>query len=399
MARPTTDPRDGVYRKKGREGFYGYLIDGTGRPVRRKLEGASTLTQARERLAELKAAAKAIREGKPLDSDESFAAFVATTYLPFQHKRISPTVVWGKVSQAEYERQESILKLHLVPYFGAMKLSLIRRANIVQYIHKRTGVVADGTLIKEVNVLKRIFTVALDLEMIGVSPAAKVPLPHTPPGRNRYLTTEEWKLVFEACTLYTQDWSAVSSLGKLNKQRLAEGKPELAITNMGPLPPEQQWLRNIVGLCVSMGTRRGELMNTSLTDIDLEAGTIMLRKTKSGKPRMAFINDLAAVVLASMKIAERKQRNCREPLFPGITPGQVTVAFRRACRRAGILDFSLHDLRHTYASHMRMKGADLHDLQILLGHSDPRMTSRYSHLSNEHLSNAAQRLNGVLALN
>ena len=45
-----------------------------------------------------------------------------------------------------------------------------------------------------------------------------------------------------------------------------------------------------------------------------------------------------------------------------------------------------------------MHGADLHDLQKLLGHSDPRMTNRYAHLSNEHLGHAARRLDGVLAL-
>jgi integrase len=399
MAKREKKGRDGVYTKKGREGFYGYLIDGTGRPVRRKLEGAHTLTQARERLAELKAAALAIREGKPLEMDETFAAFIAETFMPYQRKRISPVVVRGKISQTEFDRQEGIFTLHLLPKFGPMRMSDIRRAHVVQYIHDRTGAVADGTLIKEINVLKRVFSVAIDLEKINANPAAKVPLPQAAPGRTRYLSADEWKKVAAACTLYKNDWSEISALGKLNKKRIAEGKPELVMRNMEPLPPEEQWLRNVVGLCVSMGTRRGELMHCSLSDIDLEMGTIMLRKTKNGKTRTAFINDLAIVVLTSMKIAERQQRNCREPLFPGITPGQVTVAFRRACQRAEVHDFSLHDLRHTYASHMRMKGADLHDLQVLLGHSDPRMTSRYAHLSNEHLSNAAKRLNGVLALN
>ena len=45
-----------------------------------------------------------------------------------------------------------------------------------------------------------------------------------------------------------------------------------------------------------------------------------------------------------------------------------------------------------------MHGADLHDLQKLLGHSDPRMTNRYARLSNEHLGNAARRLDGMLLL-
>ena len=85
-------------------------------------------------------------------------------------------------------------------------------------------------------------------------------------------------------------------------------------------------------------------------------------------------------------------------LFPDVTPGQVTVAFVRACKDAGVEDFSSHDLRHTYASQLRMAGGDLHDLQKLLGHSDPRMTSRYAHLSDDHLATAARRLDNVLTM-
>jgi hypothetical protein len=45
-----------------------------------------------------------------------------------------------------------------------------------------------------------------------------------------------------------------------------------------------------------------------------------------------------------------------------------------------------------------MNGVDLHTLQKLLGHSDPRMTDRYAHLSQTFLLDAAKRLDGVLTL-
>jgi integrase len=67
----------------------------------------------------------------------------------------------------------------------------------------------------------------------------------------------------------------------------------------------------------------------------------------------------------------------------------------RACKAAGILDFSFHDLRHTFASQLRMNGADLHTVGQLLGHKDLRMTSRYSHLSPEFLGAAASKLDDV----
>ena len=157
-------------------------------------------------------------------------------------------------------------------------------------------------------------------------------------------------------------------------------------------------MQQAAGLAVSLGTRRGELMHTTIPDVDLEARRVTLRKTKSGKTRSVFINDLALQVFTAMGIAERKKKNDRRMLFPGVTPEQVSMRFIRACRAAGIEDFSLHDLRHTYASHLKMARADLYDLQRLLGHSDPRMTARYAHLGQDHLDAAASRLDGVLTL-
>ena len=151
-------------------------------------------------------------------------------------------------------------------------------------------------------------------------------------------------------------------------------------------------------MAVALGTRRGELLSVTVPDVDLDHHTILLRKTKNGKPRPAFINDLALQVLDSMNIRERKRGRDRGRLFRGVTPEQLSMRFIRACGDAGVDDFSFHDLRHTYASHLRMHGADLHDIQKLLGHSDPRMTNRYAHLSNEHLDRTAQRLNGVFTL-
>jgi integrase len=210
----------------------------------------------------------------------------------------------------------------------------------------------------------------VDLELIPANPAQRAPLPQAPEGRNRYLTPEEWERVFRRCYI----------------------------------PPDKdgnaqaQWLQQAAGLAVALGPRRGELLNVNLPDIDMDSRIILLRRTKNGKTRPAFINDLAMQVLESMGIRERKRRKDRGKLFPGITKEQLSMRFIRACREAGVEDFSFHDLRHTYASQLRMHGADLYDIQRLLGHSDPRMTARYTHLSNAHLDSAAQRLNGVLRL-
>ena len=101
---------------------------------------------------------------------------------------------------------------------------------------------------------------------------------------------------------------------------------------------------------MALGARRGELLNVTMPDINLDTRTIMLRRTKNGKARQAFINDLAMQVLTSMQVAERKNKRDRGPLLTGFTPEQLSMRFIRACRDAGIEDFSFHDLRHCYAT-------------------------------------------------
>ena len=56
----------------------------------------------------------------------------------------------------------------------------------------------------------------------------------------------------------------------------------------------------------------------------------------------------------------------------------VKSSFAGACRRAGIRDFTFHDLRHTFASHLVMNGVGLAAVQELLGHADLTMTMRYA---------------------
>lgn len=67
-------------------------------------------------------------------------------------------------------------------------------------------------------------------------------------------------------------------------------------------------------------------------------------------------------------------------------------SFNSACRKAGIRDFHFHDLRHTFASHLVMSGADLKTVQELLGHKSLTMTLRYSHLSQAHKKEALKAL-------
>ena len=71
---------------------------------------------------------------------------------------------------------------------------------------------------------------------------------------------------------------------------------------------------------------------------------------------------------------------------------EVGEAFKRALKRAGITDFTFHDLRHTWASWHVMSGTSLQELMELGGWKSYEMVLRYAHLAPEHLKKAASRI-------
>jgi integrase len=76
--------------------------------------------------------------------------------------------------------------------------------------------------------------------------------------------------------------------------------------------------------------------------------------------------------------------------------GDIKRSFTSACRKAGITDFRFHDLRHTYASHLAMRGVHIRALQELFDHKSVIMTQHHSHLAPEQLQNAVKLLDGLI---
>ena len=165
--------RDGVFLRKDRPGkFFGSWIDASGRRRKRKLD-ASTLQQAQTLLsAEKMRVDKQRTLGYAPATKESFAALLPR-YLKHQKPRLT---------QRSYERTEGIVKNQLRPTFGEMKLGMIRRADIQQYVTERAGEVSAGSVVKELNCLKHLLGLAVEWELIPLNPALKIKPPRVPAG-------------------------------------------------------------------------------------------------------------------------------------------------------------------------------------------------------------------------
>jgi len=149
-------------------------------------------------------------------------------------------------------------------------------------------------------------------------------------------------------------------------------------------------LRPIVLTALHTGMRKGELLGLTWDLVDMTHGFIRLKQTKNGKARALPFNETLWSVFSGLRT---------RPDVPWVfhdTAGNrwkdVRHPFEAACLSAGLTDFHFHDLRHTIASWLMMRGVPLATVSNLLGHTSPTMTLRYAHLSPKHLTSAVRVL-------
>jgi integrase len=152
------------------------------------------------------------------------------------------------------------------------------------------------------------------------------------------------------------------------------------------------WLHPLVTVALHTGMRKSELLKLKWSDVDFSTGTIHIRDPKSGEDEHVLMNETTKRALRALSdsrtrvvaLKDRALKHLNRHVFVAPEGGYIHVLNRYwypSLRRAGIIGLRFHDLRHTFASRAAMSGVDLYTLQTLMRHRSPQMTQRYAHLS------------------
>ena len=153
-------------------------------------------------------------------------------------------------------------------------------------------------------------------------------------------------------------------------------------------------LKPMVLLSLHTGMRYGEVasLRWDAINFDMSILTVHGVKAKSGRTRHIPLNSTALDLLQGWKDQSAADSCLVFTNKDGQPFDNVRSSWEKLLVKAQIKDFRWHDMRHTFASKLVMKGVDLNTVRELLGHSDYQMTLRYAHLAPEHKAAAVARL-------
>ena len=302
---------------------------------------------------------------KPAEEVKEVPTFDAfkERFLTYSEVNNKPSTVYAK---------KWMWKLHLSPFFGSMKLNEIGPAEIEVFKAKK---LTEGQSKKSINnhltALRKVLTLAAEWDLIVKAPKVKsFKVKH-----NEYITEEQFLTFDEA-------------------ERLIRA----AAT---------EWHTFIV-VALKTGLRVGELLALKWEDVDLVTCQLVVRRTlwhrqegppKGGRNRKVPLSDEAVAVLKSHRHLKGPYVFC-EADGRRLTHSRVKDVVPSACKKAQLAKrLTTHGLRHTFASHLVMRGVSLMAVKELLGHESIEMTLRYSHLSPDVKRDAVKLLDAPAAAN
>lgn len=158
---------------------------------------------------------------------------------------------------------------------------------------------------------------------------------------------------------------------------------------------DQEYQRNrlIVLVYLYTGLRLAELAKLTWQQVDIDAGVILVIKPKGKRDRQVPIHPKILGELRTWSLAGAGSG----PLFISRKGGALSAAgisemFRRFVQGVLGVDCTAHQLRHSFATELRRRGADLREIQKLLGHAKLDTTAIYTEVYDDDLQNAVNRL-------
>lgn len=345
--------RIAVSRTGGRVFWFRFVLRGVKGGLRLGAFPALPVTAARQ-LA-LAARAKVERGIDPRQTDEhhdlTFGEF-ATIYLAYsrQHKR-------------SHRDDASKLKVWLLPAFAHLRLQDLRRRHIESYL--------------------------TDLRQT-----------HSPASVNRHLTLLSAMGRRAVALEYVErNWCAgIDRLKEDNRRQFALTAQQAGRLLLALEQDRNQVAASAIALLLLTGVRLRECIHARVEEVQPDRRLWHLPRGKTGS-RYVLLNDAAIDLLARQPSLQPGSTGLW--IFPGRLPdkplGDVRSTFHRALAAAHLPPMRLHDLRHSFASLAVSAGRSLYDVQALLGHASPSMTTRYAHHDGSSLLAASQTVADVLA--
>jgi len=351
----------GAIRKRGKQYAIQYY-DAAGR--RRWETIGPNLHEARQVLAERmweRRNGKFRLNRQPITMKE-FAAKWDEDYVTVQ-------IRLGRMKESSAESCRSRSRLHIVPFFGQMRLDEITLPHVREFMKALLAKeLSPKTVLNAMVVLKEMFKHAVQWGYLDVNPAQYAERPRSEDQEMQILTPPEIRRLLDAA---------------------------------------DEPVRTLLLCAVLTGMRRGELLGLRWEDVESRATLFVRRALWRGKfvtpksRRSRRTIDLAPTLRAALaKVPSRFQAGlvfCSpdgEPINPD-TFAQRDWA--RALRRAELRRIRFHDLRHTYASLLIAQGAHPKYIQTQLGHASIQTTlDRYGHLMPDAHAAEARKLDRLV---
>src|SRR5688572_12007317 len=258
--------------------------------------------------------------------------------------------------------KEMILRVHLIPALGNRRLDAIKSED-VQHLKHGLEAKAPKTVNNILSVLNVLLRKAVEWEAIEQMPCSIKLLPVTK-GSAAFYDFDEFERLVES----------------------ADGLD--ARTHL------------IVLLGGEAGLRCGEMIALEWGDVDLVNRQLCIRRSdwngqvttpKGGRLRHVPLTKRLVTALRGHRHIRSKRVLCQDDTQP-LTRQMVQTRVKRAAGKAGLDLDGVHALRHSFCSHLAMKGAPGRAIQELAGHKDLSMTQRYMHLSPAALDSAIRLL-------